>query len=325
MSKSGFDKYVEPTEAPRLSEYNFSIDASGIVSAIGRIKDTRWPRPLQIDPAQRNPNHICKYHGTHGHKTEDCRQLREEVARLFNESHLREFLSDRAKNHFKNRDSNRQNEQEKPQHVIYMIVGGVDIPQGPVFKRTKVTITREKQTRDYLPEETLSFNDEDAEGIEQPHNEALVISILMNKIQVKRMLIDTDSSTNIVRLRVVEQLGLQDQVVPATQVLNVFNMANETTKGEIILPVNVAETIHEKKFYVIEGDIRYNVLLGRPWIHNMRAVLSTLHQVLKFPISEGIKMVYGEPPAAKEIFAIDEVVPVLTLSSTKESESKGMR
>ncbi|XP_070002396.1 uncharacterized protein [Nicotiana sylvestris] len=143
-------------------------------------------------------------------KTEDCRQLREEVARLFNEGHLREFLSDQAKNHFKNRDSNRQNEQEEPQHVIHMIVGGVNIPQEPVFKRTKVTITREKQTQDYLSEEALSFNDEDVEGIEQPHNNALVISILMNKHQVKRVLIDPGSSTNIIPSRVVEQLSLQD-------------------------------------------------------------------------------------------------------------------
>nr|XP_016439686.1 PREDICTED: uncharacterized protein LOC107765536 [Nicotiana tabacum] len=65
--------------APRLSEYNFSVDASGIVSAIRRIKDTRWPRPIQTDPSQRNPNLMYKYHGTHGHKSEGCKQLREEL------------------------------------------------------------------------------------------------------------------------------------------------------------------------------------------------------------------------------------------------------
>jgi len=119
----------------------------------------------------------------------------------------------------------------------------------------------------------------------QPHNDALVISILMNKIQVKRVLIDAGSSANIIRSRVVEQLGLHDQVVPATLVLNGFNMASKTTKGEIILPVNVAGIIQEMKFHVIEGDMRYNALFGRPWIHNMRALPSTLHQVLKFPTS----------------------------------------
>nr|XP_009781671.1 PREDICTED: uncharacterized protein LOC104230537 [Nicotiana sylvestris] len=79
MSQNGFDKYTDLGEALRLLEYNFSVDASGIVSANGRIKDTRWHRPIQTDPSQRNPNLIFKYHGTPEHKTEDCRQLREEV------------------------------------------------------------------------------------------------------------------------------------------------------------------------------------------------------------------------------------------------------
>ena len=100
-------------------------------------------------------------------------------------------------------------------------------------------------------------------------------------------------------------------------------MASETTKGEIILQVNVAGTIQEIKFHVIEGDMRYNALLGRPWIHNMRAVPSTLHQILKFPTSDGVKTVYGEQHAAKEMFAVDEVISVSALLSTKGSESKG--
>nr|XP_016470033.1 PREDICTED: uncharacterized protein LOC107792335 [Nicotiana tabacum] len=238
--------------------YNFSIDASRIRSAIGRIKDTIWPRPIQTDPSQRNPNLICKYHGTHGHRTEDCRKLREEVAQLFNEVHLREFLIDRAKNHFRERDANRKNEQEEPQHVIHMIIGGVDIPQGPVFKHTKVSITREKWIRSYVPEGVLSFNDEEAEGISQPHNGAL------------------------------------DQIVPASRVLNGFNIKSKTMKGEIILPVNVVGTIQDTKFHVIEGDMRYNALLGRLWIHNIRVVPSMLHQMMKYPTMDGVKTVHGE-------------------------------
>ncbi|XP_070040226.1 uncharacterized protein [Nicotiana tomentosiformis] len=175
MNRSGFDRPTESKKAPRLSEYNFSIDASAIVSAIGRIKDTKWPRPMQTDHVQRNPNQMCEYHGTHGHRMKDCRQLREEVAWLFNKGHLRELLSDRAKNYFKNRDFDKQNEQEEPQHVIHMIIGSVDIPQGPVLKRTKTSIIREKRSRtqDYAPIGTLSFNDEDAEGVIQLHNDVL--------------------------------------------------------------------------------------------------------------------------------------------------------
>ncbi|XP_070008389.1 uncharacterized protein [Nicotiana sylvestris] len=276
---------------------------------------------LYTDPSQRNTNLICKHHCTHGHKTEDCRQLRGEVARLFNEVHLREFLIYRAKNHFRERDANRKNEQEEPQHVIHMIIGGVDVLQGPIFKRTKVSITREKHTRSYVPEGILSFNDEEAEGISQPHNDAMVISILLNKIQVKHVIVDPGSSANIIKPRVLEQLGLHDQIVLASRVLNGFNIASETMKGEIILPANVAETIQDTKFHAIEGNMRYNALLERPWIHNMRAP-STLHQMMKFPTLDSVKIVYGEQHAAKEMFAVDEMTPILAPSILEKSSTK---
>ncbi|XP_070008666.1 uncharacterized protein [Nicotiana sylvestris] len=203
-----------------------------------------------------------------------------------------------------------------------MIVGGVDVPQGPVFKRTKVSITREKRTRSFVPEGVLSFNDEEAEGISHPHNDALVISILLNKIQVKRVLVNPGSSANIIRSRVVEQLGLHDQIVSASRVLNGFNMASETMKWEIVLPVNVARTIQDTKFHVIEGDMRYNALLGRPWIRNMRAIPSTFYQMMKFPIVDGVKMVYGEQHAAKEMFAVDDVAPMPVPLTSKKSSTK---
>ncbi|XP_060202528.1 uncharacterized protein LOC132630959 [Lycium barbarum] len=116
---------------------------------------------------------ICEYHETHGHRTEDCRQLREDVARLLKNGHLREFLSEQAKSHYKGRENHKNAEPEEPQHVINRIIGETDTPRGPVMKRTKVSIVRAKRTRDYSPKVSISFNDEDTEGIILPHNDAL--------------------------------------------------------------------------------------------------------------------------------------------------------
>ncbi|XP_060210501.1 uncharacterized protein LOC132637428 [Lycium barbarum] len=113
---------------------------------------------------------------------------------------------------------------------------------------------------------------------------------------------------NIIRWKVVEQLGLLDHIVPAGHVLKGFNMAYETTKSEITLPVNVAGIIQHIKCNVSDGEMRYNALLGRSWPHIMRAVPSTLHQMLKFPTSEGVKIIHGEQPVAKEMFAVEEAV-----------------
>nr|XP_016478864.1 PREDICTED: uncharacterized protein LOC107800227 [Nicotiana tabacum] len=176
MGKAGFNIHTGPVEAPCLSEYNFNVDVLGIMSAIGKIKDARWPKPVLSDPSQRNPNLMCRYHGTHSHRTEDCRQLREEVAHLFNEGHLCEFLCDRAKNHFRESDANRKNKLKEPHHVIHMIVGGDDALREPVFKRTKISTIRERRTRSYIPEDTLTFSEEDNATLYHPHNNALLIS-----------------------------------------------------------------------------------------------------------------------------------------------------
>ncbi|XP_070026138.1 uncharacterized protein [Nicotiana sylvestris] len=309
-------------EAPQLSEYNFNVDISDIISAISKIRDTRWLKPVLSDPSQRNPNLTCEFHGTHDHRTEDCRQLREEVVRLLSKGHLRDLLGDLAKNQFREREENRKNETEEPQHVIHMIVGGVDIPQEPTIKRTKISITREKRTQGYIPKDALTFSDEGIETLSQPHNDALVIFFLVNTFQIKRILVDPGSSANIIRSRVVEQLGLLDQIVPASRVLNGFNMARETKKGEITLPVNVTDTTQNVKFHVIEGDMRYNALLGRSWIHCMRSVTLTLHQMMKFPTKDGIKTVYGEHHVAREMFAVHDVAPASTPSASKKPNDK---
>ncbi|XP_060182303.1 uncharacterized protein LOC132611968 [Lycium barbarum] len=211
-----------------------------------------------------------------------------------------------------------------PSRVV--TIGGVEIPQGPVTKRMKFSIMREKRSRGYVLDGFISFSNEEVEGITQPHNDALVIFVLTNKTQVIRILIDLGSSANIIRWKVVKQLGLLDQTVPTSRVLNEFNMDCETTKGKITLPVNTIGVVQHTKFYVIDGEIKSNALFGRPWIHVMRAVPSTLHQILKFPTLDGIKIFRGEQLAAKEMFAVEEAAPKEpalkdpTVSRTKNSD-----
>ncbi|XP_060190726.1 uncharacterized protein LOC132620001 [Lycium barbarum] len=271
-------------------EPEYNVDTTSEVSGY-----KSYFQPLRSDPAQRDPNVVCDYHGTHGHRTEDCRQLRDEVAPLLKNGYLREFLSEWTERNYKNREANKQVEPVESQHVIYMIISGAEIPRGPMMKRTKVSTTREKRTRNYVPEGSISFNDEDAEGSIQLHNEALVISVLINKSQVKRILINPGSSANIIRWKVVEQLGLLDQIVPVARVLY--------------------ESIWRVK-------IRRGELLCRPWVHNMRAAPSMLHQMLKFPTPEGVKKVHGEQPATREMFAVEEAAPVpkaLVLKAVEKS------
>nr|XP_016508528.1 PREDICTED: uncharacterized protein LOC107826091 [Nicotiana tabacum] len=158
-------------------------------------------------------------------------------------------------------------------------------------------------------EDTLIFSEEDLEAMIELHNDALVISFLLNNTRIKRVLVDPSSSANIIRSEVVEQLEMLNRVAPIPRVLHDFNMTGEVTKGEINLLIHTSGVIQNTKFQVFNGDMRYNALLGRPWIHSMREVPSTLHQVIKFSHEGRNHDHNGEQQAVKEIFAVHNKVP----------------
>ncbi|XP_070035609.1 uncharacterized protein [Nicotiana tomentosiformis] len=215
---------------PKLSDYNFNVSIVELVSAMRNIKDARFSRPMRSDSNQRDPNLWYEYHGTNGHRTRDCRHLREKVAILLKNGHLREFLSDRAK---KNNGHNRDNAEpskageEPPCQMINMIFGGNNI-NGVTFsvaKKTKVSITHRKG----LWEDDITFTEEDAEKLLLPHNDALVISINILDFKVKCILVDPESSANIIQWRVLEQAKLTKNIILATKLLAGFNLARVTT------------------------------------------------------------------------------------------------
>ncbi|KAJ9539069.1 hypothetical protein OSB04_031802 [Centaurea solstitialis] len=54
------------------------------------------------------------------------------------------------------------------------------------------------------------------------------------------------------------------------------------------------------KFNVVDCQSAYNVILGRPWIHEMKAVPLTYHQKIKFPSPWGIQEIASEKRRSHE-------------------------
>ncbi|XP_070039651.1 uncharacterized protein [Nicotiana tomentosiformis] len=293
---------------PRLSEYNFNISVVEFVSAMRNIKEARFLKTMRSNPSQRDPNLWCEYHGTNGHRTGECRHLLEEVATLLKNGHLREFLSDRAKNNYgRNRDNAEPSKigEDPPSQTINMIFGGNDINEVTfsVAKKTKVTVTQGKRLRE-VDEDDITFMEEDADGLLLPHNDALVISLNVLDFKIKCVLVDPGSSAHIIQWRVLEQAKLTRSIIPATKLLAEFNLARVMTRGEILLPNNAEGVMKTTIFEVVNDDMGYNIILGRPWLHDMRVVPSTYHELLKFPTPEGIKQIKGDQQAVREINAV---------------------
>ncbi|XP_070046967.1 uncharacterized protein [Nicotiana tomentosiformis] len=171
-----------------------------------------------------------------------------------------------------------------PKRTVNVINGGEEV-NGITYtatrKTTKFTITHGKRTRQTLEDGNITFDDADAYGLMIPHNHALVISLLIiHDTNVKRVLIDPGSFVNIILLRVVNEMLMGDRVVPKACSLSGFDNSTVITKGNIELSTYAEGVIKETKFQVIDTDMAYNVILGRPWIHDMDDVPSTLHQFI---------------------------------------------
>nr|XP_016478176.1 PREDICTED: uncharacterized protein LOC107799565 [Nicotiana tabacum] len=140
------------------------------------IKEARFPKPIKSDPSQRDHNLWCEYHGTHAHRTGDYQHLREEVAMLLKNGHLRKFLSDRSRNNYGRSQDNTEPskvEEDSPRLTINMIFGENKINSVTYSEAKKISVTHNKRLRKVV-EDDITFTEEDADGLLLPHNDALV-------------------------------------------------------------------------------------------------------------------------------------------------------
>ncbi|XP_009802588.1 uncharacterized protein [Nicotiana sylvestris] len=167
------------------------------------IKEAQLSKPIRSDPNQRDPNLWCEYYETHGHRIGDYRHLHEDVAMLLKNGHLREFLSDRAKNNYGRSRENAEPSkiaEDSPRLTNNMIFRGNKI-NGITFseaKKIKISVTHNKRLRE-VAEDDIIFMEEDAGGLLLPHNDALVISFNVLDFKIKPILVDPGRSSNIIQ------------------------------------------------------------------------------------------------------------------------------
>lgn len=136
-----------------------------------------------------------------------------------------------------------------------------------------------------------------------PHHDALVISLYIANCFIKRVLIDNGSSANILFLNALRDMKVDESTITRkSTVLIGFSGEQKHSIGEVNLHVWAEGVNLQTKFIVVDCPSSYNAILGRPWIHEMKVVPSTYHQVIKFPTPWGIKQISGAQRAARECY-----------------------
>ncbi|XP_058774509.1 uncharacterized protein LOC131648805 [Vicia villosa] len=141
----------------------------------------------------------------------------------------------------------------------------------------------------------LGFFDAELISAGKNHNKALYISIECRGTTLAHVLVNNGSSLNVLPKLVLDTLNPEGFVLkPSDVIVKAFDGSKSMLYGEVELPIRVGSQTFDTLFYVMDIHPVYSCLLGRPWIHGVNAVTSTLHQKLKYPATGKIVIMHGE-------------------------------
>ncbi|GAV67748.1 hypothetical protein CFOL_v3_11252 [Cephalotus follicularis] len=153
-------------------------------------------------------------------------------------------------------------------------------------------------------EEVITFSEADYEGVRLPHDDPVVVTLLVERFTMKRILIDSGSSADILYKHEFDQLRIPtDQLKPVKTPLVGF--AGETIHplGSINLSVVAGtaprQTQVEMTFLVVDTSSPYNAIVGRPGLNLLETIVSTRHLLVKFPTRFGAGEVRGDQEVAR--------------------------
>ena len=141
-------------------------------------------------------------------------------------------------------------------------------------------------------EQAIIFTYKDTARIHHPHDNAIVITLLIANYTTRRVLVDNGSSVDILYYPAFLQMNLErDQLHPVYSPLVGFGGMKMQPVSTITLPVVVGaypqQVTRNVNFLVVDCSSSYNAIIGRPTLNNWKAVTSTYHLSVKFPTSMG--------------------------------------
>ena len=93
------------------------------------------------------------------------------------------------------------------------------------------------------------------------------------------------------------------------------------SKGQIRLSVQIGTNVVEVDFIVVDAFSPYTAIMGRPWLHTLGAVSSTLHQKVKYPSRDQVLEIVGRQSMARQcLVAAIQHKPKAHTSATAEND-----
>nr|XP_023916884.1 uncharacterized protein LOC112028428 [Quercus suber] len=226
---------------------------------LAQIKDEhylKWIRPLHLSPNVHDKKKYCRFHKDHGHYTEDCKDLKEQIEELIRKGKLQKYVKKGESSRFRGDNKNqwefspsgKNHTSQRPPNVIGEIKTITDgLSTGGLFKSLKKAYQRQVNSVHRMPpfkqrwmDRDMCFLEEDAKGVKQPNDDPLVIMLVIEGFNTWRILVDNGSSADIIYLSTFQQLKLDpSRLRPFDSPLVNFNRDKVYPKGIVTLTVTV--------------------------------------------------------------------------------------
>ena len=152
----------------------------------------------------------------------------------------------------------------------------------------------------------ITFPPVDSNRILQPHRDALILMLGISDFYVRRILVDPGSSIDLLQVSVIKQMGFSPlNMEKPGRILSGFNGASTTSLGDIVLPIQADPVTLNVQFSVIEDLSPFNAILGRAWLHGMKSIPSTYHQMVSYLTEDGQIDRYYSQLATQQCYQVE--------------------
>jgi hypothetical protein len=152
----------------------------------------------------------------------------------------------------------------------------------------------------------MIFNEKLGSPIQYPHHDPIVLTLKVGQMNVRRVLVDTGTTADLVTKDCLRQLKYETHhLQPLDRPLVGFGGSRVAPMGTIVLPVRLGKKGNGRsipvRFTVIDIKFPYNVIMGIPLINKVKAVISTHQLFIQYEKENGtIGILRGDQKVAKE-------------------------
>jgi len=139
---------------------------------------------------------------------------------------------------------------------------------------------------------TMAFGPEDMRSFQAPHNDPLVVQLKIAAAMVRQVLIDTGSSVDIITLKCFKKLQYTEKDLEAAGTPLVgFGGQPTYPVGMKKLAVQIGEKDNsgtvDVTFLMVDVLMAYNVIIGRPILSAVKAVIAPYLLLMQFEPDDG--------------------------------------